>query len=391
MFSPLINLASRNSQKFFSLKRQRFDALTGLRAVAAAMVFVYHNRKFWYGWLPDPLMRFFNEFHLGVAVFFVLSGFVIGYTYNEKPLQSKADYRKYILVRFARIMPMYLIFVTLEFFRTGFPSGKEIIVAYTLTQGFFDDYILNGLPQAWTLTVEMTFYILAPFLFFRLKKNISKTFFWLLLSLFISISIGMLLNHLHWNKAGFMIAPLMVLNNTFFGRFFEFGCGLFLSQVILKQRSAGLFVKWKNQTLWGGLAVLFSIYLIALFQKQIYTNGGDTIGGAIIRNTLFALSMMIFIHGLLKERTWVSRFLSTKVLVILGNASFIFYLIHLKAVNYFFWYWHIFPDRNFCLLWIVSIAAYYLIERPLYDRMKRIIMGKKKVVAMDPLLAIQEK
>lgn len=365
------NFVSRSIKNIFSLKQQRFDSLTGLRAVAAAMVFVYHNRKFWYGWLPDPLMRFFNEFYLGVAVFFVLSGFVIGYTYHEKPLQEKSSYLKYILVRLARIFPLYLIILTAQFLHTGFPPAKEMVVAYSLTQGYFDEYNINWLPQAWSLTVELCFYFVAPLFFFSLKKSLAKTFFLFLLLLGMAIGIGQLLNHLHWNKTGFLLNPLMVLNSTFFGRFFEFGCGLFLAQVTLGIRKAGWVMKIKHQTLLGALAGLLSIFLIALFQKQLYTTGGETIGGAVLRNTLFAFSMMIFIHGLITERTWISWLLSTKLLVVMGNASFIFYLAHLKVVNNFFWNWHTFPDRNFTLLWLVSIAAYFLIERPLYEWMKK--------------------
>ena len=218
------------------MKQRRFDSLTGLRAIAASMVFVYHNRSFWYGWLPDPVMRFFNEFHLGVAVFFVLSGFVIGYTYQEKPLQGSKNYLKYIGVRLARILPMYFIIVTAEFMRTGFPGTREILVAYTLTQGNFHELILTGLPQAWSLSVELPFYLIAPVLFSSIKKRMLTTLLVMLLLLGLAICFGQLLNHFHLNQTGFWVDPLRVLNYTFFGRFFEFVCGILIAQVVLEQR-----------------------------------------------------------------------------------------------------------------------------------------------------------
>ncbi|MBL7748680.1 MAG: hypothetical protein JNM19_14685, partial [Chitinophagaceae bacterium] len=64
---------------------KRFDALTGFRCLAACLVFVYHNRKYWADAIHPELLRLFNEFHIGVALFFVLSGFLISYTYADAP------------------------------------------------------------------------------------------------------------------------------------------------------------------------------------------------------------------------------------------------------------------------------------------------------------------
>jgi peptidoglycan/LPS O-acetylase OafA/YrhL len=69
------------------------------------MVFVYHNRKYWLADLHPQVFRFFNEFHIGVALFFVLSGFLIAYTYNDQPMHSGKAYTRYILLRLARILP----------------------------------------------------------------------------------------------------------------------------------------------------------------------------------------------------------------------------------------------------------------------------------------------
>lgn len=67
----------------------KYDALTGMRAIAAIMVFVYHNRKYWRNDLPWPVMRFISEWHIGVTVFFVLSGFLLAYRYQDTPLENK--------------------------------------------------------------------------------------------------------------------------------------------------------------------------------------------------------------------------------------------------------------------------------------------------------------
>jgi peptidoglycan/LPS O-acetylase OafA/YrhL len=58
-------------------------------------------------------------------------------------------------------------------------------------------------------------------------------------------------------------------------------------------------------------------------------------------------------------------------MVLLGNASFAFYLIHISYVNLKIKSWVFFSDRNFILLWLVAIALYYGFEKPLYDWYRR--------------------
>jgi len=61
-----------------TLQKNKFDALTGMRAIAAIMVFVYHNRKYWRNDLPFEMMRFISEWHIGVTVFFCFERIFIG-------------------------------------------------------------------------------------------------------------------------------------------------------------------------------------------------------------------------------------------------------------------------------------------------------------------------
>lgn len=141
----------------FKFVKERFAALTGIRAVAASMVFLYHNRKYWREWLPDIVTRFLNEFHTGVTLFFVLSGFLIAYTYADKPLESRKTYINYLLVRLARIFPVYLILLSITYWGLGFPKVYDLIINYSLFKGLSDVHNLDAINQAWSLTVELCF------------------------------------------------------------------------------------------------------------------------------------------------------------------------------------------------------------------------------------------
>ncbi|MCC8233996.1 acyltransferase family protein [Pinisolibacter aquiterrae] len=133
-----------------------------LRAIAAAMVVVYHC---FYGALaPADRTGFaYQIWSSGVDVFFVVSGFVMWVTTSRRSIGPLAFWR----ARIARIVPLY--WVALAFYwpilvalrgLDGAPSLSEVILAF----GFVPyrdpatDLISPYLTSGWTLTHEMIFY-----------------------------------------------------------------------------------------------------------------------------------------------------------------------------------------------------------------------------------------
>ena len=94
-------------------------ALTGVRAIAAWLVFFHHYNK---NEFPYPVFRLFNEFHIGVSLFFVLSGFLICLRYYEHIKVSRPWFARYMQNRIARIYPMYFL-LTLATFAYAHYSG----------------------------------------------------------------------------------------------------------------------------------------------------------------------------------------------------------------------------------------------------------------------------
>ena len=155
-------------------------ALTGYRAIAAWIIFIYHFFPFAKTTIPDIIRNVVSQFHFGVDLFFVLSGFLITYRYYN---QSKIDFKQYMVNRFARIYPMYFLLTVLVFL-VGFiktntwtlEQTKELIFSVTMTKAFFSEYFLVGVPQGWTLTLEEMFYLTAPIYFLFIKKNMKWLF-----------------------------------------------------------------------------------------------------------------------------------------------------------------------------------------------------------------------
>ncbi len=331
------------------------------------MVFLYHNRKYWRGWLPDYVIQQLNEFHTGVALFFVLSGFLIAYTYADKPLASKKDYLKYLLIRFCRIFPVYLLILTISYWDTGFPAANLIVYNYTLLKGFSDKYNLNGLPQSWTLTVELCFYILAPFIYVQAQKSISKTMAYLWLLTLLSLGIGYTWHSINGNPGKWLYDALFIFNGTFFGRFIEFFSGVLLAIFLKKKIVSDTVPKKRYLTFLSSFWILAAIYAISCFEIDTYDQGTQHLTGLIIRNLILPLFICTFLFSLITERTWLSRLLSTRVAVLMGNASYIFYLIHIGYVNRRIAAFHWLNDRNFILLWLIAIVTYLVVEKPVYD------------------------
>lgn len=151
--------------------RPWFPGLDGLRGIAAVLVVVFHvtgavDRFPRWTW-GEGLARFGN---LGVALFFVLSGFLLSRPFFAAHLagEQRPDLARYAVRRLARIVPAYWVALTVWLFviRDRPPSGGAPVYAllYGFGQGYDRDYIDGGgsLSVAWTLSIEMAFYIVLP-------------------------------------------------------------------------------------------------------------------------------------------------------------------------------------------------------------------------------------
>jgi peptidoglycan/LPS O-acetylase OafA/YrhL len=70
-----------------------------------------------------------------------------------------------------RIMPLYWLLLTLFYLDVKFGKYHFSLLHYLLLQGFSSNLSLDAISQSWSLTVEMTFYAFAPFLFLLLEKK----------------------------------------------------------------------------------------------------------------------------------------------------------------------------------------------------------------------------
>ncbi|MCB0508351.1 MAG: acyltransferase [Bacteroidetes bacterium] len=360
------------------MEEKKFDALTVIRALAAFMVFFHHNNMFTQKTFGAFIHNFVNEFHVGVTVFFVLSGFLIYYRYYNiisTTINKKNWLLKYMRNRVARIYPMYFLLTTVTFvyfyLYNELPQHfiREYILNISFIRGFFTDYAFTGIPQGWSLTVEECFYFLTPLiiLFSNKIKTIYIFFFFFLF--------GFLMVLLFRNSDfyGFFGTYKFMLSYTFFGRCFEFFIGIMLAKKMLKIKNENIMETkhgFKN-TLIGLLWIIVSISLLILV-KGNEKYGVFTMKGILINNFLLPIGIAILFYGLIKERTIIRTLLSTKLMMLLGKSSYIFYLIHMGFIS--FWLSDLFNNTiiSFILLNIFSVALHLFIEEPCNNLIRKI-------------------
>ena len=215
--------------------KQLIPALTGIRAVSVYFIFFKHVNPFSQQAQPDFYL-FVNQFYTFLTFFFVLSGFLIYYKYHEISSLNRARLYNYFINRVSRVFPILIILISITFFLGyyhGIYSGKESVKLYllniSLLKGFSSDYLLTGIGPSWSMSVEELFYLLSPLIFFFIKKVSS-----LLKFVIFFYALGVLITYIFalYPVNGFFGNITFTFNFTFFGRVFEFACGIFLAMLV---------------------------------------------------------------------------------------------------------------------------------------------------------------
>ena len=143
-------------------------ALTGIRFVAAVLVLLYHYGATWSERLHfAPLSQFMHNGYLGVSVFFVLSGFILTHVHQAERV-DRAFLIRFYQARFARLYPVYLLALIVALPVRGWPmTGADVVRVLLMVQSWTVPGSRLGwawLLQAWTLSIELFFYLMFPLL-----------------------------------------------------------------------------------------------------------------------------------------------------------------------------------------------------------------------------------
>jgi peptidoglycan/LPS O-acetylase OafA/YrhL len=158
------------------LSSSRFHGLDTLRAVAIVLVMLYHL-SILQGLLPAVLEPVAAVGWIGVDLFFVLSGFLIGSQLLKPYLAGgAASLREFYVRRAYRILPAYLVVLALYYVAPVWREAKGPSAAWQYLS-FTWNLFLRGYPEqrafshVWSLCVEEHFYLLLPVLLLLMMRR----------------------------------------------------------------------------------------------------------------------------------------------------------------------------------------------------------------------------
>jgi Predicted acyltransferases len=340
--------------------------------------------------VPPALLVFTNELHVGVGLFFVLSGFLIYRRYATSVDGSGGWWYRYGVNRVARIYPMYFLFTAITFLILREHRVGMWALHLTMLRGFSDVYKFTGIGQGWSLTVEECFYFSAPLLFLWLRKS---RHFWP--ALFVVYGAGLLLLSAGHAAAflGFFDGWRFMSVYTFFGRAFEFFAGMFVARLLIARPANG----GRPIVTYGSIATIgVTIELLTRLQgpkgEVALLNSGIAIA---VNNFIIAALFAALIYALVAEYSMVHRILGSRLAVLLGRASYVFYLIHMGPFREAIQRRLHLPTGvteiavMFIVMNVIAVLAFLIVEEPL-NRAVRAILGTGRREPSDGAPAPQE-
>ena len=154
--------------------KAEIKSLTGLRGVAAFIVVLYHFGEPYNTLGIDTHFRI-PQGYLAVDLFFVLSGFVLSYTYADYFAErlTAEKFRHFLIRRIARLYPAYLVIMVLYLAKMAFNfAGINPFEAYRLSDISGNLFMLTGwgmgvkpvIGDSWSVSAEVAAYLLFPIL-----------------------------------------------------------------------------------------------------------------------------------------------------------------------------------------------------------------------------------
>lgn len=307
------------------------NTLTSLRFIFAMMVFGAHC------YVIDNHfdIHFFKEGFVGVSFFFMLSGFIIAYNYQKKFSENKITKRTFWVARIARIYPLHwlTLLIAVALGNYVIASGtidwcKHFLASLTLTNAYIpkDNYFFSFNSPSWSLCCEQLFYICFPFLI-AFTKDYRK-----LLSTFL------------------ICAILSIV-------------GMYFTPMITSSQGSIIEI--------ASIALFLSFYLYAAEIPKVYRY-----------SCYYWIPIAFILISFSLQKGMVSRLLSNRLLVIGGEISYSFYLIHLFVLlSYAKWQkksdfhidWYISIPLLFCVIILLSLLSYYYFEKPMNKLVKTLL------------------
>ena len=373
---------SEISSAAFADSKPHYRILDGLRGVAALMVIWYHLFE---AFATSPVDQQFNHGYLAVDFFFILSGFVIGYAYDDR--WGKMTGKDFFRRRLIRLQPMVImgaVLGTITFLMAGSEmwDGTQVPLSMVMLALLLHLFLIPALPGAgaevrgngemfplngpsWSLFFEYIGNILYALFLRRLSTRALKVLVALAAVALATFAIG------NFSGFGHLGVGWTLADNNLTGGFlrllFAFSAGLLMSRIFRPVRVRGAF--WIS-----GLAIVVLLSMPYIGNGEApWMNG---IYDALCTIVLFPLLVWLGASGLTTDKA------TTRVCRFFGDISYPLYMVHYPFMYLFYaWVWK--NELSFAQAWPVALALLFgnillaWLALKLYDEPLRKFLSKR--------------
>ena len=373
---------------------QRNLALDSLRGLSTILIVVYHT-SFVSGYTvahADSIGAYIDRLNVGVAIFFVLSGFLIFRPFAHSLIHGSPlpKTRNYYLKRAARILPAYwlALFVLAGLDALTIKNSSGLIRNIFLVHPFTEDNVFTGIAQAWTLSVELSFYLAAPVIayifFLQSRRQIGLVSVATLLKALSVLFLGAYAFRLSIHQTDFWF--LKTAHIWLPSHMDTLALGMGLAVLVETPASAKPLSKLKhflvNHT---GLFVLCSIF-VWLISANINMSIGLVVPDFktdLIRHFLYSIASVLLVAPFCVEsQSRLVKAMSFRLFTWLGTISYGIYLWHMAFLDGNFadkYMPYTENDGQVLLRFLVVLPAsiaiaslsYYVLERPIMRTVNR--------------------
>lgn len=154
----------------------RIKGLDGLRGIAVIFVIISHSVLWPYIGVESAKIKSLMNGHVGVSIFFVLSGFLITtLLIQEKESTGRIDIIAFMKRRAIRIFPLYYLSIFFLMYMDYIGKANIPSCSYPFAFTYTVNFISKGCDHStishfWSLSVEEHFYLFWPFVFMLGKR-----------------------------------------------------------------------------------------------------------------------------------------------------------------------------------------------------------------------------
>lgn len=319
--------------------------LTGLRFFLAFWVVIFHQAgpDGYVGSLvdqfPTPIFCLLRTGYVAVGVFFVLSGFVLSYTYSLETLWSGPRLIRFAIARLSRLYPVYCLGLLLMVpFVSLAGAGPKLVALINLglLQSWFPMLAVSWNTPGWSLSNEAFFYCSFPFIGVALWKL--RRFGTLLGAGLLIWAVGMMapLAAVIAPVPGLGDAPATTMNlnaDMWMENLVKFNPLAHLSDfcvgIVVGRLYAQLLSRNSRLVNRG-----YYLYVPGLVLEILILSRANYLPYPLIHDGLLTPLHALLLLGFALGGGTLARLVSIRPLVLLGNASYSLYIIHGPALKY---------------------------------------------------------